>query len=145
MKKICYKCGIVKPLSEFYTDKSRKDGLCNKCKVCDNKKRKTYYLENRLKAINNIRINHLKKKNKCLEYYGAVCACCGESNPGFLTIDHIGNNGAIHRKQIKYQSIYNWLVTNNFPDGFQVLCWNCNSGKYYNGGICPHKNIWDGT
>ena len=35
--------------------------------------------------------------------------------------------------------MYEWIKRNNYPDGFQVLCWNCNSGKGANGGICPHE------
>lgn len=75
-------------------------------------------------------INHYSKENKCV--------CCGESNIKFLTIDHINNNGAEHRKQIKNDHLAGWLVRNNYPEGFQILCWNCNEGKkIYK--ICPHK------
>lgn len=34
MKK-CTKCGIEKPLSEFYKNKTNKDGLQKRCKPCD--------------------------------------------------------------------------------------------------------------
>lgn len=81
-----------------------------------------------------------REKNKKLvfEHYGKECACCGESEKAFLTIDHIHGNGNKHRKQI-HRKTYIWLVKNNFPKGFQTLCFNCNWGKYYNNGICPHK------
>lgn len=26
----------------------------------------------------------------------------------------------------------------NYPEGYQVLCYNCNCGKSINNGICPH-------
>lgn len=38
MSKICTKCKEEKPLSEFYKDKSKKDGLKYYCKECDKKK-----------------------------------------------------------------------------------------------------------
>ena len=34
MVKVCTKCKIEKELSEFYKDKSTKDGLTCKCKSC---------------------------------------------------------------------------------------------------------------
>jgi hypothetical protein len=81
-----------------------------------------------------------KIKAEVFTHYGTSCACCGESNPGFLTIDHI--NGCT-REERKTQGIgsrfYCWLRKNGFPEGFQTLCYNCNSGRATNGGICPHK------
>ena len=80
-----------------------------------------------------------KIKNKVFEHYGKTCACCGESIKEFLTIDHINGNGTKHRKKIN-NNLYIWLVTNNFPEGFQTLCFNCNWGKHINDGICPHQD-----
>jgi hypothetical protein len=78
------------------------------------------------------------------KYGGPVCACCGEACVYFLSVDHIFNDGAAHRKQLKEtgcKSLYAWLKKNNYPSGFQVLCMNCNMGKYLNGGVCPHHGI----
>lgn len=77
-----------------------------------------------------------------LEHYGTKCACCEQDGPIFLTVDHIDGNGEKHRKEIKkYGSgFYRWLIDQNFPCGFQILCYNCNMGRHRNGGICPHKS-----
>lgn len=75
-----------------------------------------------------------------LKHYGKECACCGETEPLFLTIDHINNDGALHRGQ-RNRGMFRWLAEHNFPNdpNLQVLCWNCNSGKYLNNGVCPHE------
>jgi hypothetical protein len=70
--------------------------------------------------------------------YGGACACCGEREPAFLTIDHLDGGGCEHRRELKTKNIYRWLVRNKFPAGFQVLCWNCNLAKHHCG-VCPHQ------
>lgn len=74
-------------------------------------------------------------------YGGKRCVCCGETTEQFLSIDHVHNDGAKHRREEMNGSstaIYRWLKKNGYPPGFQVLCMNCNFGKARNGGICPH-------
>lgn len=79
-------------------------------------------------------------KRETISYYGGKCACCGESNIQFLTIDHINGGGTKHNKEIGGGGtrLYRWLRDNKYPDGFQVLCFNCNSGRAINNQICPH-------
>ena len=84
-------------------------------------------------------------KAKVIAAYGGKCECCGESEPAFLTIDHVNNNGSEHRKSIGSNRIYGWLEKHGFPrDGFQLLCFNCNCGRRINGGICPHQSAIPG-
>lgn len=33
------------------------------------------------------------------------------------------------------------MASKKFPQGYQTLCFNCNSGKAINKGTCPHKLI----
>lgn len=87
-----------------------------------------------------------KLKREVFEAYGgAICICCGEREFSFLSVDHIENNGADHRRELnpKYGTggarFYGWLKRSRFPKGFQVLCMNCQWGKKLNAGICPHK------
>lgn len=80
--------------------------------------------------------DYSKEKNKKLRlkvlmhYSNGSLKCneCGEAYIEFLTIDHIEGNGNKHRRKIG-SKIYRWLVKNNFPEGYQVLCWNCNFVK----------------
>ena len=76
----------------------------------------------------------------CLIHYGGdppVCACCGEDTIEFLAIDHINNDGYKYRKAIKSSSLIRWIIANNYPEGLQVLCHNCNMAKAFYG-QCPH-------
>lgn len=86
---------------------------------------------------------YYRMQHKAIMAYGGYkCACCGETEPLFLGLDHIENNGKEHRESIGNwggHGLYKWLERNNYPKGFQVLCMNCNHGKQRNGGICPHK------
>lgn len=71
--------------------------------------------------------------------YGGICKCCGEAEPQFLTIDHIHGGGSAHKKAVGgSQQIYSYLRANGYPDGYQLLCFNCNGSKGLFG-ICPHE------
>lgn len=83
--------------------------------------------------------NHEFKLRVFNAYGGVQCACCGESNHEYLTLDHVNNDGAAHRKELNGKPIYHWLCRNGFPPGFQVLCMNCNRSKHDYGGVCWHK------
>lgn len=87
--------------------------------------------------------NRIKVRREVLAVYGDACECCGESNQGFLSIDHVNNDGAKHRAEVGLgSSIYLWLKREGFPkDGrFRILCFSCNLGRARNGGVCPHKS-----
>ncbi len=70
-------------------------------------------------------------------HYGkgkAECVHCGFSDMDGLTLDHINNDGAAHRRQIlkgKHgcKDFYRWVKRNNYPSGLQTLCSNCQSIK----------------
>ena len=68
-------------------------------------------------------------KKKVFEHYGIKCADCGIEDMDVLSIDHINGGGREHRKKIG-RKINIWLCRNNFPEGFQTLCFNCNWKKH---------------
>jgi hypothetical protein len=88
----------------------------------------------------------LKLRMDALEYYSKgkpKCNCCGESTLQFLCIDHINNDGNKHRRDIGYtggDSVIKWLRKNDYPEGFQVLCYNCNMAKSFYA-ACPHTTL----
>lgn len=105
------------------------------------KKFREYQIQNREKICAYRRKWNLKQRTICLKYYGGdppKCACCGETIFEFLGIDHINGGGQTHKKEIKRLVIYRWLILNNFPKGYRVLCHNCNLARGFYG-ECPHE------
>ncbi len=80
-----------------------------------------------------------RKRQMVYDYYGGKCACCGETQFEFLSIDHINGGGTQHRikEKIRGTGMIDWLIRKGLPEGFQVLCHNCNQAKGYYG-KCPH-------
>lgn len=110
------------------------------------KERLKQYRKDKKEHIQRIgRDYRVKERDEVFTYYGGYrchCECrCSEINPLMLTIDHMNNDGAKHRKEIGPGKLYRWLIRNNFPEGFQVLCYNCNVGRWRNKGKCPRLEI----
>lgn len=103
--------------------------------------RRSYY-KNREKLLKRGRESTEKARLIALSHYSEgeiMCKCCGESNTVFLTLDHINGKGSLHRKKVGSGRVfYRWLKKNRYPEGFQVLCFNCNYAKYRKG-VCPHQ------
>lgn len=57
------------------------------------------------------------------------CENCKEDIIELLTIDHINGGGNKHRQETGKANLYVWLRKNNYPTGFQILCYNCNLVK----------------
>lgn len=119
--KQCAACGQVKDAAAFTTLKSSKDGLRGTCRVCESG------------AYQKIRWEVL-----CHYSNGSPeCACCGETQPEFLSIDHVNGGGNQHRKSFNLP-IYKLLKKEGLPEGYRVLCHNCNQAIGYHG-YCPHE------
>jgi hypothetical protein len=121
--------------------------LCHNCNQKESLKlsrsKKTYKSE---KLHNKNQLFFKRLRTKCLEHYskGEIkCACCEYDEIDALAIDHIDGGGNKQMRDLGFKSghdLYQWLVKNNFPKGYRVLCFNCNfsNGLY---GICPHQQI----
>lgn len=109
--------------------------------------RKKYYAEhkeelNQYAKRERIRIQFEVFSHYCNGIPYCQCPYCEETNIQFLTIDHIDNKGNEQRRKTNCGTgaiMYRWLRDNAYPEGYQVLCFNCNSGKFRNSGICPHE------
>jgi hypothetical protein len=123
----CFDCSS-KRLLEY--QRNNRDKVRASVNACDKKNKSTY---------NEVKKRHYYKlKNLVFSHYGYVCSCCGETEPRFLTIEHKNKDGAAHRKATGASGVYRDIVRNNYPDSFEILCWNCNCSQKF-GEPCPHK------
>lgn len=133
--KNCKYCNEILTSSNWYP--SHKLQSQYKCKECNTKLQRKYYIKGRLSK----KISRLKLKKEIIDNYGGKCICCQRDHWLFLTIDHINGGGNIHRKSLGFNSgggnFYQWLKNNNFPQlDYQLLCHNCNLTKGHQG-FCP--------
>lgn len=105
---------------------------------------KKYYhsIKGKKKHNETVQKQRLQTKLKVYNHYSNFdikCNCCGEKEILFLSLDHINNDGYKHRKNISNNTL-GWIIKNNFPPIFQLLCMNCNHGKMRTKSkICPHQ------
>ncbi len=129
-KKICTECGKELLISKFRVYIEKRNGKTytrTTCIKCERKYQNERNLNLKLQVIN---------------HYGSRCSCCDESNIDLLVMDHVNGGGTKQVEELGgHHNFYRWLVRNNFPPGYQVLCWNCNDGREVSGGICPHYRI----
>jgi hypothetical protein len=160
---LCGGCGKVKS-EQYYCDdckliRKNKRDINSKKRLARQKSTYKYRKENNLctkcgcikfndassceKCLEKKRSEQKNRKLRCFAFYGQVCACCSETNFKFLNIDHVNGDGNKHRKEIggtfANSKLYSWLIRNDFPSGFQTLCFNCNRGRWMNNNVCPHK------
>lgn len=77
-------------------------------------------------------------REEMIAAYGGKCACCGETAPIFLTLEHVNGGGSAHRRAVG--NPYADLKRRGWPkDGYTVLCFNCNWASGHGG--CPHRSV----
>ncbi len=80
---------------------------------------------------------YTRMKHEGIGHYGGKCECCGESIKEFLTLEH-KNGRDKDKKKLTGKKMWCRAKSEGYPDGYTVLCFNCNcsKGAY---GTCPHK------
>ena len=114
---------------------------------------KEYREKNKEKLISYSTVWRRKLTTRVKENLGGACACCGESEFEFLTVDHIHNDGSLVPKQKnKSRNGYSYYgeIDRAFKSSdqekieyiksrYQILCSNCNLSKHIGNGVCAHK------
>lgn len=122
--KVCVVCGEERPIHKFRFSFNSRVSRKSQCVACLGKRERA------------------SQRIKFFEAIGNKCFCCGENDVRFLTLDHADDSGAEHRKTLKCHQIYAAARKEGYPkEKYQVLCFNCNSGRSANGGVCPHKDL----
>ena len=105
------------------------------------KNAKRWYRKNRVEQKRTQKNREAALRDKIYARYGNQCVCCGETEKFFLTLDHVKGLGKKHRKEIRRSgfNFYRWIVKHRYPKILQLMCYNCNCGRYRNGGKCPHR------
>jgi len=126
--KICRKCLLSKPKTEFHKARTNVGRFMHWCKTCWNKR------------ANQHKINLRQTVLKILCPNGVKCQCCCEYRDEFMTIDHIKG-----RKKVSDtgSNLYTRLIALHklgipLETDYRVLCMNCNL-SYGRRGYCPHE------
>ena len=151
--KVCPQCSINKSDNEFY--RRPRGGLQSYCKSCLKICYRGYRREFQRKQRQNPkykareRIQQLERyrrdrKEMLMAYSRGTmqCACCGESEEDFLTLDHINGGGSKQKRELRGGStrLMQILKKEKYPTGYQVLCMNCNLSKGKHGS-CIHNTL----
>lgn len=113
-EKTCPSCKEVKLFSEFFSNKSRADGLSGHCRTCHNK---------------GVLRLQCELRNQAIALLGGVCKHCGFSDLRALVFDHtLGGGNKARREEIKGPNAMAKDVLGH-PEKYQLLCANCNHLK----------------
>jgi len=142
----CRRCGKLVRLEDFPTGArhgGRTDGKHSWCRACKNDAHRQWVAKNAEYMADYSRQRCRREKLRVVSHYsggGNCCACCGEYHIEFLCIDHI-DGGGTKRRAIEGggNSLYRWLHRMGYPDGYRVLCHNCNMSLGLLG-YCPHQS-----
>src|SRR2546428_8617676 len=124
--KLCASCNVERSPAEFSKNCRRADGLDAHCRQCTRERmrlKRARHLANSACAECGQPIadsGSIRYCPRCVQRYAGrstvysrdlraevlraysdqspECACCGETNPAFLTLDHIENGGTAHRR-----------------------------------------------
>jgi hypothetical protein len=119
------------------------------------------WIENNRERYNEAKSEYrFKLKLAAIAHYSGGANCCAQcgyaANIDALTLDHIEDNGAAHRKELGCSSrgsqagttMYERLKALGWLPGLQVLCANCNTIKAVNlrrgrDSACMHEAVKD--
>lgn len=119
--KWCPRCERFRDKEKFDQRPDRADGLDGYCHEC----RREYDRE--WSRGRDRKPEYRSLRNRVLDGYGGVCVDCGEEDYMTLVLVYIGKPPK--RIELKGIQLYRFLIAQNFPRGWHVLCRNCYAKK----------------
>lgn len=128
--KICTRCKQELDISQFDKQLHKKSGYTSHCKNCraEHHKQCKNNFPDRYSREKTVNAYH-NKKREAYKKLGGCCCCCGETEESFLTIDHVNDDGAEHRRCGNISGLYNHIVNGTCKYEVQLYCANCNMSK----------------
>jgi hypothetical protein len=131
----CTDCKIVKPIDDFYRDRSSKAGRSYSCKQCAMEYQRKYNRENRQKVTDASREKRRRIKETLVGESGGKCVACGYNR-------YIGNLHFHHRDPSKKEFHVSSTGINKARREASkciLICSNCH-GEFHAGLITiPHQ------
>ena len=116
---------------EYYQkNKQKQAGYCRYYRKTNAEKIRAKHMARKEEIIaHNAEKRRLEKVGVMNHYSNGTMCCvrCGFSDIRALSIDHINGGGTKHRIELGRtgEAFYRWLRMNGYPEGYQVLCHNC--------------------
>lgn len=131
--KLCPKCQTIKPVSEFGSNRAKKDGLQANCKECRKIFNSDYYIKTkedqnpkrRARTIEQVKLN----KEFVYEYLRThSCVDCLESDIVVLTFDHVRGEKKSNVSAMMLNG-YSLEAIKKEIEKCDVRCANCHARK----------------
>lgn len=100
--------------------RARKNYLDNKQKLC--RYTNQWYKNHPDKAAAYNKKHRKKLREEIINFYGNCCVYCGENRQEVLVVISKNTNKKLSWGECR---LYAWIKRNNFPNEFQVVCYNC--------------------
>ena len=136
--KICTKCGLKKPLTEYFVQSKVTGKIHAECKDCYKQHRKTYYVKhyekNKEHYRERARIRHMILRTvfreKLLQFLlEHPCVVCGENDPRVLEFDHLDPRKKLFNISQGYRGGQAWRMVLSEIEKCQTLCANCHKRR----------------
>ena len=123
--KICYKCQVEKPLTEFRKKGRHSEKRQSYCFDCHTAYQKEYYQRNKDRALEGARSRRRKIRALVKELKGVPCVDCGESYPSYvMDFDHISDDKACNVSEMVTRTVGEETLRAEVAK-CEVVCANC--------------------